>query len=354
MMPLGLTLLVVAAASAPAPEKAIEQRPLRVLIAAGGPTREYQFVRSHFVRESERKGAEVCLYQQGSREPKLDPGVPAERVLSQFPTVFKQLDQPEKDPAVRFANLAHYEVIIAFDLDWTQMKKEQLELLEKWVSNHGSGLIVVGGPVHTFRLARASAKEQLKPLLDLLPVVPQDIRVVALDRAANEPWPLTFRGAGADMEFLRLDEERKTGPSGWDDFFGGPAKPGAEKPKVERGFYSCYPVQGAKPAATVVATYADPRTRLASGKEHPFLVVMSYGKGRVVWLGSGETWRLRQYKESFHGRFWAQLARYAATRPVPEKTGRGALFLDPQALTGTYLDLDAWLIDRDREPLGDP
>jgi hypothetical protein len=35
----------------------------------------------------------------------------------------------------------------------------------------------------------------------------------------------------------------------------------------------------------------------------------------VVYLGSGEMWRLRQFREAYHERFWTQLARHAAGGP---------------------------------------
>jgi hypothetical protein len=68
----------------------------------------------------------------------------------------------------------------------------------------------------------------------------------------------------------------------------------------------------------VLATFRDPRARIAAADDKfqdlPYLVTMRYGKGRTVYLGSGETWRLRQFRASFHERFWTQLTRYAASR----------------------------------------
>jgi hypothetical protein len=34
----------------------------------------------------------------------------------------------------------------------------------------------------------------------------------------------------------------------------------------------------------------------------------------VVWIASGETWRLRQYREAYHERFWTKLTRYAGAK----------------------------------------
>jgi hypothetical protein len=50
---------------------------------------------------------------------------------------------------------------------------------------------------------------------------------------------------------------------------------------------------------------------------------MPYGKGRVVYLGSGELWRLRQYDETFYERLWMNLVRHAASGQPREKGRRG-------------------------------
>ena len=73
----------------------------------------------------------------------------------------------------------------------------------------------------------------------------------------------------------------------------------------------------------MIAAFRDPATRIAGpgGKlqDLPYLVVMPHGKGRTVYLGSGELWRLRQFRESFHERLWAQLIHYAADDPAPPR-----------------------------------
>src|SRR5437588_7632807 len=56
------------------------------------------------------------------------------------------------------------------------------------------------------------------------------------------------------------------------------------------------------------------------GKQ-PFLVVADPPKGgRRVWLGAGESWRLRTgpFGESFFERFWTKLTRYAGAHSQRE------------------------------------
>lgn len=339
-----------AAGAPPAPEK-----PLRVLLFADGPTREYQFARRLFVNEQDKKRAEVsaCLQSGDPTVPRFQ-DLPADRVLREFP-----------------ARLDAIDLIIAFDPDWTRLGEKQLELLGAWVKQ-GGGLALIAGPVHTGKLAQPAHRKQLQPICDLYPVEVDEARQPV--QAISMPWRLTFAAGAADMKFLSFDDSPQA-LAHWDAFFsttarratdedrqkiaaliaeldsprfetreqatralekiGFPAQQQLQKalegkpalevrarierllellelPDFGRGFYSYQPVKKVKPTASVVATFSDPDARMSDGKEHPYLVKMTHGQGKVVYLGSGETWRLRLFKEAYHDRFWLQLGRYVA------------------------------------------
>src|SRR5262249_49941864 len=131
--------------------------------------------------------------------------------------------------------------------------------------------------------------------------------------STSEPWPLNFEGATQEMEFLKLDEsEKEKFLQDWDEFFYGPGKDAAARGGIQRGFFNYYPVEAAKAGAHVVARFTDPTAKLKDGSQQPYVVLSDPASHRrVVWLGSGETWRLRQYREAYHERFWAKLLRYA-------------------------------------------
>src|SRR5262249_49179455 len=138
-----------------------------------------------------------------------------------------------------------------------------------------------------------------------------------------------FPGVGDDTEFLKLDEEKAGGGplAGWADFFDGGAQT-QKNENPERGFYDFYPVFNKKSAAITVATYTDPIGLLKIGdeiKEQPYLVTMAYGSGKVVWIGSGETWRLRKYREAYHERFWTKLARYVSSAKLTQQSSQISL-----------------------------
>ena len=98
-----------------------------------------------------------------------------------------------------------------------------------------------------------------------------------------------------------------------------------------RGFYTAYPVKSVKRDAKVLATFRHPKARIAGDEpitqELPYLVAMQHGKGKTIYVGSGELWRLRQYNTDFYERLWSALARYAASAdPVklPKPDARGS------------------------------
>jgi hypothetical protein len=78
----------------------------------------------------------------------------------------------------------------------------------------------------------------------------------------------------------------------------------------------------------MVATLGDPAYRIAREDRpplnHPILVTTSHGKGRVTYLGSWETWRLRSFRADYYDRFWMNLIRHTAGQLPVRKTWRAA------------------------------
>jgi hypothetical protein len=138
-----------------------------------------------------------------------------------------------------------------------------------------------------------------------------DLRLEESDRASDKPFRLTMQPVKDDFPVLKLDAQGKQPTAGGEAFFGDP-----KKEEDRHGFYGCYPVKGVKPEAVVLATFSDPAARMADGKERPFLVVRPTGKGRVAYIGSGELWRLRQYRETYHERLWLGLINYVRAAEV--------------------------------------
>jgi hypothetical protein len=348
----------------------VVKRPLRVLLFASAPTREYHFVRTFFVRETQKKRADVSVYLQPApgRNDVRDgvvQDVPKEQVLKVFPTTFT--DEGDTAEGNKFLNLGMYDLIVAFDPDWTRLTMDQLNMLKKWV-DLGRGLIVVGGPINTLQLAPLGSaedkprNEQLKAIFEILPVVVEDSRVQDVDRATDDPWRLNFAPVAADMEFMRLEEgeTKEEGKAGlnplkpWEDFFfGKEGNAGGKDTPPVRGMYNFYPVKRAKDSAQVLATFSDPRAKLADGKEMPYLVLMPYGAGKVFWIGSGEVWRLRQYKEAYHERFWAKLGRFVGSGSLTQLNRRINTIHGRTFQSNTFVPIDAQILGKEMKPLNE-
>jgi hypothetical protein len=301
--------LLLASAPAPAAPAPPGGQPVRVLLLTDAPTREYQFLRTLLIREQARKKADLAVYFQpaAGKAPRegLVADEPAGRALKHFPRRFEvgAKDLPHERPD----NLWSYNVVVAFDFDWLRLGPAEVRRLCKWVEA-GGGLVVVAGPVNTPALARPRGRDKARGALDLWPVVPDDPAAEGAD--TSRPRRLLFPTGGDGAPFLKLDPAGVGPLAGWDRFF----RDNADD-KAPRGFFSVYPVRSVKPGATVVATLAGPKATKVWERGPPFLVTMPRGKGRVVYLGSGEMWRLRQYRESYHETFWRRLLAYAAALP---------------------------------------
>jgi hypothetical protein len=287
----------------------ITKKKLRVLLLAGGPSKEYQFVKNIFYREAIEKRAEVGVYLQTNdkEEIDLDEDKPQMWILDHFPEMQTRGDTAANKPYVLF----EYDLVIAFDPDWSAIPEDALKLLKKWVTRNYGGLVLVGDVVNTYQLARPPKEPDLKPILDLYPVTLDDARLMGLSEGFNPTtkYPLKFTGADPRFDFLKLDENGEGTTAGWNEFFYDTPTPEKDT-EVERGFYTAYPVKDAKSVATVIAEFPVDKNAGVGKGDVPYMVYMKPGNGQTMFIGSQELWRLRQYKEAFHDRFWIRLARF--------------------------------------------
>ncbi|MBX3412088.1 MAG: VWA domain-containing protein [Pirellulales bacterium] len=290
----------------------------RVLLVAGGPSREYSFLRAMLFRD---KNVTLDVLLQTAR-----PGISqdAAKILDNFPTKREEMFQ--------------YDVVVAFDPDWTQLRPEQVELLEQWVAEQAGGLIALAGPVNTHRWA---PEPTLAKLRDLYPVEFQR-RFSLLDDGrfgSEEPWPLRFTREGLDADFLWIDESAMQSKTKWEEF---------------PGVYGYYSVRGAKPGATVYASYSDPQAA-DGGKPPVYMCGQFYGSGRVFYLGSGEMWRLREVDEALFERFYTKLVRYVSQGRLLRGSSRGVLLVErDRYLLGQTVSVRAQVTNEQLEPLEVP
>jgi hypothetical protein len=222
-------------------------------------------------------------------------------MLKRFPGQFGKSRGGEE---VNGDDLSSYDVVVTYDLDWGALDRPRLLALRQWVQA-GGGLFVVAGPTHTPQLAGTGGGDEVSIARGLLPVVVGEPKG---GQENAEPRLLNFNLKKTDR-FLRLDNKTDWPTAGWQEFFfpGDEGRGGDASPV--RGFYGCQAVKSVRKTATVLTRLA---AHPAPGEGEPFLVVMPLGKGRVVYLGSAELWRVREYDEEAYDRLWLQLLWYAA------------------------------------------
>ncbi len=299
----------------------IVDRKNRVLLFAGGPTREFRFLRNLLYRDQDTT---VDVLLQSAK-----PGVSQEgdQVLYEFPELT--------------AELFEYDCIIAFDPDWLALNAAQTEMLKRWVAEKAGGLIVVAGPVNTPRWAsRLGDDERIETLKLLYPVVfySRGSATLSLGRFASESaWPLRFTRDGMDAEYLWLEDDQILSEQAWSSF---------------EGVYGYYAVKDPKAGARVLANFSDPNTAI-DGDLPIYLASHFFGAGRVFFQASGEMWRVRAVNDAYFERYYTKLIRWASQGRLLRDSSRGVLLVDKDRCSlGDHVSVQAILTDAQFEPLG--
>jgi len=279
----------------------VVDRVTHVLLMAGGPGREYQFLRN--VLDRDKSFAVDVLLGTVAAGMSQD----ARRILPAF---------PDTDEA-----LADYDAVVAIDFDWRQLVPAARSRLERWVAKESGGLLLVAGGISTEAWL---ADPRMKAIRGLFPIELRRPSQAGIDGMVGSevPRPLEFTREGREAEFLWLAPNRAVSERAWDDF---------------AGVFSCFDGGSPKPGATVYARALPPAGRIAAGDAPAFFAGQFYGSGIVFYCGSGELWRLRSAADGAHERLVTQLVRHVSQGRLLRGSRQGRL-----------------LVDRDRYPVGAP
>ena len=298
----------------------VTDRRMKVLVISSGPMRDYQFVRNTLFRHS---GVESDVWLQSVTDENIGfVSQEAKQLLTKFPATE--------------AELFEYDVVVAFDPDWSRLSAEQQTFLNRWVSEHAGGLVLIAGEIFTPRLAQEP--ETFREISVLYPVLLNRMAPeLQLSQRADEPWPITLTPEGRATEFLKIaDETGNASVDLWQTF---------------KGIYRSYPVRGVRDGAVVLLEYGNPRARTELGQP-PFLASQFYGTGRTIFIGSAETWRLREISPQGHQRFWTSLIREVGQGRRSRGNARGLLLLDrTEVAPGQPVNVRAQLYDARLQPL---
>ncbi len=169
----------------------------RVLLFAGGPSREYRFLRNQLRRD---KSMIVDVLLQ-SALPNVSQD--ANKILFDFPA--------DKE------TLYEYDCIVAFDPDWRRLDDNQVTILEDWVAKGSGGLVLIPGPVYTDEWVHDKKnQEPLDKIRALYPVLfKQHFAILDDSNFDNkQPWPVKFTdpqgtGRAVPMDQGHADRQRR-------------------------------------------------------------------------------------------------------------------------------------------------
>ncbi|MCP4884992.1 MAG: VWA domain-containing protein [Planctomycetaceae bacterium] len=299
----------------------VVSRKLRVLAVAGGPTREYRFVRNLLFRDN---SIELDAWLQTGQ-----PGISqdVDRVLQEFPSTAEELFQ--------------YDAVILFDPDWTAMSAENLDMIDRWLTQQAGGMILVAGPVYHPQWSRRRTDPRVSRIAGFFPVnVSTRGPLLAGGRQGGElPWPLKFTPEARRAEFLWIAEDPEESFRAWEEF---------------DGVYDYVDVKSAKPGAKVYAYFSDPTAEIG-GSLPVFLASQFYGAGRVFFQASGEMWRLRGESDAYFQSYYTKLVRWVSEGRLLRDSNRGILLVDSsRAMVGDTITVRAVLTDEQFEPLDLP
>ncbi len=300
----------------------IVDRKDRILLFAGGPLRDYQFLSNQLYRD---KSVTVEAYLPWAR-----PGIAqsVDKILETFP------NSP--------AEMSQYDCVVAFDPDWRVLTSGQIDLLEQWVARSGGGLIVVAGPVHLAdTITGWTTDPGLSKIRALYPVdvSAQKTSSVLSFRTDSQPWTVGLTRAGEEAEFLRPADSESESRAIWSEF---------------PGFYAFFMVNGLKPTARLLAKSSSPDAAGSRGVAAIF-AEQFYGSGRVFYIGSGELWRLRMLDDSYFEKIYTKIIRHVSQGRLQRRSERGSLAFDQKRYTlGSTATVRASATDARIQPLTSP
>ncbi len=254
--------------------KVVRQQ-IRILLIAGEPSPEVQFLRNALMRDQH---VEFAGWIQHA-----DPGFrqPGDRPITRLPA--------------NDSELRPYDAILLVDPDLRAMGAAWPAMLQNFVGQEGGGLIFVAGELYSQQLFEAAdPKAPGGDWTRILPVV----RDPGLYRSEAE-----VRLSSQSTYTLDLTPEGRGDPIF--EFNPDPIRNRAILTSLP-GMYWSFPVTRARPGATVLARHGDPRMSNQHGR-HVLLCSQLYGPGRSVFIGFDSTYRWRYLSEDYFDGFSARL-----------------------------------------------
>ncbi len=282
----------------------------RILYVGGRPNWEFKFMNRALAEDDQVQL--VALMRIAKREPKFDfrgrVGETSNPLFRGFDNKTEETERYDQPVLVRMntkdstelaggfpktpEELFAYEAVVLDRVEAEFFTRDQMSLLQKYVSERGGGLMMLGG-AESFH----QGSYDHTPIGDMLPVYldfsPEPKLLTNLTfNLTREGWLQPW----ARVHDNEVDEKRRLG----------------EMPALQ----VLNPVRSVKPGASVIAEVQD-----ENGAKRPALVTQRFGNGRTTALLLGDLWRWGFQDEAKHkemDKTWRQLFR-ALIADVPAR-----------------------------------
>ena len=226
---------------------------------------------------------------------------------------------------------AHYDVVLLGDLSAEQMPIAAQESLMEFVQQRGGTVVIIAGQQS---MPHAFANQ---PLESMLPVIQGDD---ASDAAGREGYAFQVTEDGWRHHALMIADTEASTRTAWDFI------------NRNSPFYWLSPYHRAKPATRTLIAAADRSAAEPSPATRALLSWQPIGRGRVVFLASPETFRLRFLRgDRLHYRFWGQLLRWAVASDLAAGSERVRIRTDrPDYRSGESVQVVVRLADETGAP----
>jgi uncharacterized membrane protein len=230
-------------------------------------------------------------------------------------------------------DLFAYDVVLFGDVNPTYLSRSVMENIADFVTERGGGLVFLSGPRYTPLAFRRT------PLEDLFPVQLETASVPDPARHLQDSFRVELTELGAESPFMQLGDSEESTSSIW-----------RKLPEL----YWLLSAPDLRPAARVLAVH--PTLADSTGQPLPVVTMQFVGAGKVIMIGTDETYRWSQYLGSdiFYARYWMQVLRYLSRSKLLSDRNPAELLTDRQQyLQGEPVRVQVRFLDERMAPTRD-
>lgn len=295
---------------------AVKNEKIKVLIVEDQPRWEYQFLRNYLLRDK-RVNLQVVLADPAHIEDVQAPASLKASPDNNPPDSNMQRIDAQILPSTK-QEWSAFDIIALGDIPPEMLTPEEQKDLVAAIRDGGKTLLIVTGPRNMpMRFAGA-------PLAELMPVessgvswTPQDLQ----DHLRHGFYPREAPD-GLNSIIGRFNDDPGINAELWSNL--SPWFWHSDQTVARPGANMIWTIER-KDATTQQPSHDDSSEELAASRQRALLATMNVGLGRVIYLASPQTWRLRYVQtlgidaraEDLHRRFWGQVIRWATQSDLP-------------------------------------